>query len=276
MARWVVALDRVCAVTSSSPAAGSLRRPPGLSEMVANSLSGVTDSGEEVGGRWMMDVSLSWRVPWGEQSLTSEKPVLHYITHTEDSRERLPLEGVRCEHVRNGEIPAGCREISLASHRARCGGRHHPFPNSRQSRCCAAGHPAEEGRARAGPAPLEARGTLGPRPENATLFPILFQAPLAEQRGGRPRRSPDSAGRRRAPRFFSGRLGVPRARITLQFAKSCIFPLAAWGPAFAADGKDEHSDECPRTTRMTAVGAHATTLRERRHTPIPTMEVLSG
>ena len=194
VARWVVALDRVCAVTSSSPAAGSLRRPPGLSEMVANSLSGVTDSGEEVGGRWMMDVSLSWRVPWGEQSLTSEKPVLHYITHTEDSRERLPLEGVRCEHVRNGEIPAGCREISLASHRARCGGRHHPFPNSRQSRCCAAGPQAEEGRARvrsgatggAGDArpPSRERDTLShpvpSPPRRATRGP---PAPLSGQRG---------------------------------------------------------------------------------------------
>ena len=28
-------------------------------------------------------------LPWGAMTLTSEKPILHYITHTEDSRKPL-------------------------------------------------------------------------------------------------------------------------------------------------------------------------------------------
>ena len=79
--------------------------------------------------RWMMDVISHGELPWGEQSLTSEKPILHYITHTESSRKHAHFERVRTEHVRNGEIPASYPEIARSWHSARYGGRHHPFPN---------------------------------------------------------------------------------------------------------------------------------------------------
>lgn len=76
----------------------------------------------------MEDVNDHGSLPWGSNDLTSEKPVLHYITHTCSCRKQSRFEGVRTEHVQTDEIPAGCGEIALASHRARWRGNHHPFP----------------------------------------------------------------------------------------------------------------------------------------------------
>ena len=52
--------------------------------------------------------------------MTSEKPVLHYITHTEDGRKQSRFEGVRTEHVQTDEIPANYPEISLILARPEC------------------------------------------------------------------------------------------------------------------------------------------------------------
>ena len=171
-----------------------------------------------------------------------------------------------CKQTRSrpalGDRPSLAHTLSVHGMR----GNHHPFSTFPHARCCAAGN-LSRGRSRPGKVRRHWRrgGRLSPRPENLSRASFRFQAPLAEQRGGRPRRSPDSAGRRTAPRFFSGRLGVPHAKITLHFAKSWIFPLATGEPAFSGKAKYEHSNECPRTKRETAVGATATTLRERRH-----------
>ena len=137
-----------------------------------------------------------------------------------------------------GDRPSLAHTLSVHGMR----GNHHPFSTFPHARCCAAGK-SSLGRSRPGKVRRHWRrgGRLSPRPENLSRASFRFQAPLAEQRGGRPRRSPDSAGRRTAPRFFSGRLGVPHAKITLHFAKSWIFPLATRWPAFSGKAKYEHS-----------------------------------
>lgn len=106
------------------------------------------------------------------------KPVLHYITHTEDSRKPDCFERVTSEHVQTDEIPASYPEISLVSHRARCRGNHHQFPTPASPAAAQRGSPAEEGRARAGPAPPEARGGSAPSREA-----IPFPSPRAEHPG---------------------------------------------------------------------------------------------
>ena len=137
-------------------------------------------------------------------------------------------------------------------------------------------HSAAEGRARVRSGATGGAGLLIPVPRSHPLPTILSEVPLAEQRGGRPRRSPDSAGRRTASRFFSGHLGVPHGIFTLHFAKSWIFPLATNWPGFSGKAQFEHPQGYSRTTRETAVGAHSTRLRERRHTLTHQLRVLSG
>lgn len=67
--------------------------------------------------------------------MTSEKPVLHYITHTCSCRTPAHSERVTGGHVQSEEIPANYPEISLVLARPECArnARESPpnFPESR-------------------------------------------------------------------------------------------------------------------------------------------------
>ena len=78
-------------------------------------------------------VGISWHgeLPWGSNDLTSEKPVLHYITHTYSCRKQSRLEvsaANTCKQTRSrldaGRSPEGGTHPSV--HETR--GNHHPFP----------------------------------------------------------------------------------------------------------------------------------------------------
>ena len=122
-----------------------------------------------------------------------------------------------------------------------CAGITTHFPHSRMPAAAQRGISAAEGRARVRSGATGGAGDAQPPSRGAILFPTPDPKPPGRAPRGRPRRSPDSAGRRTAPRFFSGRLGVPHAKITLQLAKSWIFPLATRWPAFSGEAKYEHS-----------------------------------
>ena len=106
------------------------------------------------------------------------KPILHYITHTCSCRTPAHSERVTGGHVQTGEIPAGCGEIALASHRARWRGRHHPFSTFPHARCCAAGN-LSRGRSRPGKVRRHWRrgGRSAPVPRPAVSQPPRSEAP---------------------------------------------------------------------------------------------------
>ena len=226
---------------------------------------------EEVGDRLDGGCHLSWHgeLPWGSNDLTSEKPVLHYITHTYSCRTPARSERVTGGHVQTDEIPASTGRSPQPRAHSECArnARESPpiFHIPASPAAAQRGISAAEGRARVRSGATGGAGDAQPPSRERDIpFPSCPKS-SPRARGGRPRRSPDSAGRRTAPRFFSGRLGVPHAKITLHFAKSWIFPLAREEPAFSGKAKYEHSNEYSRTKRETAVGATATKLRERRH-----------
>lgn len=148
--------------------------------------------------------------------------------------------------MQTDEIPAGCGEIARRRHTPECARNARESPPISQNPASPAaaqrGISAEEGRARVRSGATGGAGEgSAPVPRPAVSQPPHPLQVLPASKGGRPRRSPDSAGRRTAPRFFSGRLGVPHAKITLHFAKSWIFPLATRWPAFSGEAKYEHS-----------------------------------
>lgn len=147
-----------------------------------------------------------------------------------------------CKQTRSrpalGDRPSLAHTLSVHGMR----GNHHPFSTFPHARCCAAGQ-SSRGRSRPGKVRRHRRsgGRLSPRPENATFLSHPARSPPREQ-GGAARAAPRTA-RADVQRhcIFSGRLGVPHAKITLHFAKSWIFPLATRWPAFSGEAKYEHS-----------------------------------
>lgn len=120
--------------------------------------------------------------------MTSEKPVLHYITHTYSCRTPAHSERVTGGHVQSEEIPANYPEISLVLARPECARNAREssthFPESRQSRCCAAGQ-SSRGRSRPGKVRRHWRrgGRLSPRPETRGFPTAPIRSPRAEHPG---------------------------------------------------------------------------------------------
>lgn len=193
MAQWVVAVSCGCAVTGSSPADCTLRRPPGLSEMASDSLSGGLRG--RLRSRWsdQMGMSMTSQSPMavgcGDKSLTSEMTDLHYITHTEDSRKPLtPSESAAntCETARSRLDARRSAAFRPRPERAPNARESPPISQLPHARCCAAGPQAEEGRARVRSGATGGAGDARPRPENATLFPTPIPKSSPASKGGPP------------------------------------------------------------------------------------------
>ena len=119
--------------------------------------------------------------------MTSEKPVLHYITHTYSCRKQSRLEvsaANTCKQTRS-RLDAG-RSASFwhapSVHETR--GNHHPFSTFPHARCCAAG-PTSRGRSRPGKVRRHWRrgGRLSPRPETRGFPTAPIRSPRAEHPG---------------------------------------------------------------------------------------------
>ena len=177
----------------------------------------------------MMDVNDHGSLPWGSNTLSSEKPILHYITHTEDSLEQPRLEGARTGHVRNGEIPASYPEISRIPATPRtcteCAGITTQFPTSRMP---AAPQRGMLGRGRSRPGKVRRHWRRGGR---SSPVPRICHAhhpvPSPSRRAARGPPAPlppDDAGRRIASLHLLGTFGGPPLQNYTTFREILHFP----------------------------------------------------
>ena len=167
-------------MTSDSPSGESLRS---VGSQVVRSDGDVNDHGS---------------LPWGSNDLTSEKPVLHYITHTYSCRKQPRLEvsaANTCKQTRS-RLDAGRSPQPRAHSECARNARESPthFPHSRMPAAAQRGSPAAEGRARVRSGATGGAGDAQPPsrefvtrilpvpspPRRATRGP---PAPLSGQRG---------------------------------------------------------------------------------------------